>query len=88
VALAFSSVIRASKAAIRAGSRSSARRLLKFIRRGRLPGNSLVCVAAGIVWCFASARGSVADLLERPRRRARALPCGHRHVLFPRFCQK
>ena len=43
--IAFSSVIRASKAAIRAGSRSSARRSLKFIRRGRLPGNSLVCVA-------------------------------------------
>jgi hypothetical protein len=42
---AFSSVIRASKAAIRPGSRSSAPRSLKFIRRGRLRGNSLVCVA-------------------------------------------
>jgi hypothetical protein len=31
---------------------------------------------------------TISLLFERPRRRARALPCGHRHVLFPRFCQK
>src|ERR1700732_174557 len=41
----FSSAIWVSNAAIRAGSMASARRSLKFIRRGRPDGNAPLCVA-------------------------------------------